>query len=49
MSEYYMFHKPAGYVTARHDAVEQTVMDFFPDFVKKKGTDVLKSVPLFLI
>lgn len=35
---YYMFHKPAGYVTARHDAVEQTVMDFFPDFVKKKGT-----------
>lgn len=32
---YYLFHKPAGCVTAREDAISQTVMDFFPETIKK--------------
>lgn len=28
---YYMFHKPAGCVTARSDAVQKTVLDYFTD------------------
>ena len=28
---YYLFHKPAGCVTAKQDNVHQTVMDFFPE------------------
>lgn len=28
---YYMFNKPAGYITARKDAVNKTVFDFFED------------------
>lgn len=31
MSEYYMFHKPAGCITARTDPRHKTVMDYFPD------------------
>lgn len=31
---YYMFHKPAGCVTARTDAREQTVMDYFPEHMR---------------
>ncbi len=29
---YYMFNKPAGYITARTDIVNKTVFDFFDDF-----------------
>lgn len=29
---YYMFHKPAGYITARKDEKEKTVLDFFQEF-----------------
>jgi len=32
---YYMFHKPAGCVTAVRDAVEQTVMDYFKEAPEK--------------
>ena len=31
MSEYYMFNKPSGCVTARTDPRHKTVMDFFPE------------------
>lgn len=34
--EYYIFHKPAGCITAASDVREQTVMDFFPEAVKKR-------------
>ena len=30
MFRYYMFNKPAGYITARTDALRPTVMSFFP-------------------
>ena len=33
---YYLFHKPAGCVTAKQDNVHKTVMEFFPDDVKAK-------------
>lgn len=33
---YYMFNKPAGYITARKDTVNKTVFDFFDD-VNMKG------------
>jgi len=33
---YYLFHKPAGCVTAKQDIVHQTVMDYFPDDIKAK-------------
>ena len=32
---YYMFYKPGDCVTARHDALHKTVMDYIPD--KRKG------------
>lgn len=28
---YYMFNKPMGCVTARHDELHKTVMDYFPE------------------
>lgn len=31
MSEYYIFHKPRGCITARRDARCKTVMDYFPE------------------
>ena len=37
---YYLFHKPAGCVTAREDAKSGTVMDFFPDTMKKDFSPV---------
>lgn len=33
---YYLFHKPAGCVTAKQDNVHKTVMDYFPDDIKAK-------------
>lgn len=33
---YYLFHKPAGCVTAKQDKKDKTVMDFFPEDLKKK-------------
>ncbi len=34
---YYLFHKPAGCVTATEDNVHRTVMDYFPDDIRSKG------------
>ena len=31
MSEYYMFNKPRGCITARRDTRQKTVMDYFPE------------------
>ncbi len=31
MAEYYMFNKPIGCITARRDARQKTVMDYFPE------------------
>lgn len=36
MYHYYMFHKPFGYVTARHDARYPTVMDYFTELHNDK-------------
>ena len=33
---YYLFHKPAGCVTAKQDNVHKTVMDYFSDDIKAK-------------
>lgn len=33
---YYLFHKPAGCVTAKQDNIHKTVMDYFPDDIKAK-------------
>lgn len=33
---YYIFHKPAGCVTAVSDAKDKTVMDFFPEAVRRR-------------
>lgn len=33
--EYYLFHKPAGCVSATEDTVHRTVMDYFHDTVRK--------------
>ena len=33
---YYLFHKPAGCVTAKQDNVHQTVMDYFPEDICTK-------------
>ena len=33
---YYLFHKPAGCVTAKQDNVHQTVMDYFPEDIRVK-------------
>lgn len=32
---YYLFHKPAGCVTAKQDNLHKTVMDYFPEEIKK--------------
>lgn len=40
MSEYYMFHKPRGCITARRDERHATVMDYFPE----ESRDVLFPV-----
>lgn len=34
-TSYYLFYKPAGCVTAKSDSVHRTVMDYFPEQVKK--------------
>ena len=33
---YYLFHKPAGCVTAKQDNIHQTVMDYFPEDIHAK-------------
>lgn len=33
---YYLFHKPAGCVTAKQDNVHKTVMEFFPEEIRAK-------------
>lgn len=33
---YYLFHKPAGCVTAKQDNVHKTVMDYFPEDIRAK-------------
>ena len=37
---YYLFHKPAGCVTAKTDRLHKTVMDYFPDEIRKKCSPV---------
>ena len=37
---YYLFHKPAGCVTARCDRLNRTVMDFFPESMRKEFAPV---------
>lgn len=37
---YYLFHKPAGCVTARSDRKDRTVMDFFPEEDRRKLSPV---------
>lgn len=37
---YYLFHKPAGCVTAKRDQLNPTVMDFFPDSMQKEFAPV---------
>ena len=37
---YYLFHKPAGCVTAKTDKRDQTVMDYFPENYKKNFSPV---------
>lgn len=39
-TSYYLFYKPAGCVTAKTDAVHRTVMDYFPEQVKKDCSPV---------
>lgn len=34
---YYVFHKPAGCVTAKQDNVHKTVMEYFPEEIRTKG------------
>jgi 16S rRNA pseudouridine516 synthase len=34
---YYLFHKPAGCVTAKQDNLHRTVMDYFPEEICEKG------------
>ncbi len=36
MPRYYMFNKPAGCITARHDERHKTVMDYFPEEEREK-------------
>ena len=33
---YYLFHKPAGCVTAKQDNLHKTVMDYFPEDIRAK-------------
>ena len=37
---YYLFYKPAGCVTAKTDALHKTVMDYFPETVRKNCSPV---------
>ena len=37
---YYLFYKPAGCVTAKSDALHKTVMDYFPEIVRKSCSPV---------
>jgi 16S rRNA pseudouridine516 synthase len=37
---YYLFYKPAGCVTAKTDALHKTVMDYFPEIVRKNCSPV---------
>ncbi len=37
---YYLFYKPAGCVTAKSDSMHWTVMDFFPEQVKRSCSPV---------
>lgn len=37
---YYLFHKPAGCVTAKTDKTERTVMDYFPEQMRRKFSPV---------
>ena len=37
---YYLFYKPAGCVTAKSDALHKTVMDYFPEIVRKNCSPV---------
>lgn len=37
---YYLFYKPTGCVTARTDERHQTVMDFFPENIRRKCSPV---------
>lgn len=39
-TSYYLFYKPAGCVTAKCDSMHRTVMDYFPDQVKKDCSPV---------
>lgn len=39
-ASYYLFYKPADCVTAKTDSMHRTVMDFFPDPVKKNCSPV---------
>lgn len=40
INSYYLFYKPAGCVTAKSDSLHRTVMDYFPDAVKKDCSPV---------
>lgn len=40
INSYYLFYKPAGCVTAKSDSMHRTVMDYFPDAVKKDCSPV---------
>lgn len=40
LNSYYLFYKPAGCVTAKSDSMHRTVMDYFPDAVKKDCSPV---------
>lgn len=37
---YYLFHKPAGCVTARTDALDRTVLDYFPEELRGRLSPV---------
>lgn len=37
---YYLFYKPAGCVTAKSDTLHKTVMDYFPEIVRKSCSPV---------
>ena len=37
---YYLFHKPAGCVTARQDSMHKTVLDYFPEELQRNLSPV---------
>ena len=37
---YYLFHKPAGCVTARQDPMHKTVLDYFPEELQRNLSPV---------